>query len=179
MLSTIKTGLKCLLQGALMALAAVAYAGDEQMSDEVLLNAAQLRTLSSKGSLFDSSASILNVKAKPAAGLTMAPEMKLLDRLDLARKQLAADSAYAAQKRLDEAKGSPLRKITNASSGAMNANGSPIQRPPLTEPSAKSKWHSPGATGSPPLNSCIPASCCRTLTASMTVRSVAGPGTSR
>ncbi len=107
MFTTLKTGLKCLLNGALVALAAVAYAGDDtpQVSDEILLNTAQLRTVQSKGSLLDSSTAILNFKAKPVAGTVMSPELKLIDRLDLAAKQLAADTAYSVQVRADAAKG--------------------------------------------------------------------------
>jgi glutamyl endopeptidase len=105
MLTSIKTGLKCLLQGALMALAAVAYAGDEQVSDEVILNPSQLRTVQAKGSLLDSSSSLMNFKAKPVDGLLMSPELKLVDRLDMAAKQLAADAKYATQLRIDSATG--------------------------------------------------------------------------
>lgn len=107
MLTTLKTGLKCLLQGALVALAAVASAGEEtpQVSNEVLLNPAQLRAVSTKGSLLDSSQSLLTFKAKPVDGTVMSPEPKLLDRMQLAVKQLADDTAYAAQARVNAAKG--------------------------------------------------------------------------
>ncbi len=107
MLTTLKTGLKCLLQGALVALATVAYAGEEapQVSDEVLLNAAQLRTASMKGSLLDSSSSILTFKAKTVPGLSMSPDLKMLERLELFGKQLAADTEYAVQARANAARG--------------------------------------------------------------------------
>ncbi|HET6424512.1 MAG TPA: hypothetical protein VFG20_12565 [Planctomycetaceae bacterium] len=105
MFMSIKTGLKCLLQGALVALATVAYAGEELVSDEMVLNAAQHRSAQAKGSLLDSATSVMNFQAKPMDGLAMSPEPKLADRLNLAMKQLGADSHYSMQQRMDSMMG--------------------------------------------------------------------------